>query len=392
MNGQRELHDWLFERVSTVEEDGPLMIVSVGHCSASGQVQELHSINRKNAGTIPWDDPRAFAERVAEMMYNGARRFAAGLQGTQQMALSTVHTGENAGAKQTIRQLPFLVPGAMHAGALGPLGQDAPTPAGVLATGTRWAEIAIQGAIAKDASLAQLMGGLFKDLLTRLDNVEKRGDERGQALFTLLVEFHKQMTAAQWRVLGMEVVKRATPMLPAIIGTATGTDAPQLTEPSFFDAMVESVPPEQLKMMIAGLPQPAGAVAADHLVKAQRRKAARDAEGGGSLSSFERAVADASGEAYDALQGRHKEGKANGAYVTGADSAARIVDAAKGAHVNGTNGHAPAQPTASADEKGEVLDAILASTSVDQIKMLGQAGVIPKELVDKILKIKGGTT
>jgi hypothetical protein len=169
--------------------------------------------------------------------------------------------------------------------------------------------------------------------------------------------------------------------LPAALSTLTGSDrlVPQSeVENSLFDTLLESQSPEQLNELLGTVSASPGggalsAILADHLVRAQKRKAARAREHQELMSglperSFEEGEDDAAGRAIHALAGKPAE--ANGA----------------SAKTNGhTNGHARETPKATATaptgEAGAMgadamLDVMLATLNdgeIDQVAMMFSA-------------------
>ncbi len=354
--GRDEIRDWLRERISDVEQDGGLSLVGCSHFNAAGAEVPIDVLSAKAAGT--WGDP----EKMADRLYSIARRHCGGLTGSQQLQLSAVYGSTG----RPSRYLPFLIAGASHISGPNGLSTEPPTMTGAMSQGMRLTEIHAQGNFAMTASLMTAAGQMISQLMTREQNIMKLADDRGAALSNVLTLWQQQQMSREIRALVIDGARKLLPLLPALAGTTTGLDVPQdVAEASFFDAMVEAYSPQQLQAYVSTLAAPANGVAADMLVKAQRRKAARDAERAREVS-YDQASADAAGEAFAALRGRPQTTASNG---HSPDVGARILDRL------GTNGHANGHgkvepPNAETMDDATILTTMLESltdTEVDQV-------------------------
>jgi hypothetical protein len=261
MNTIDDIRAWARERFEDVREEGGLALIGLVHYSANGSENALHVMSSK----MPAD--RWNPDAVATTMDAIASRDARGYSGVQQYRCicSYGSTGKPNGGS-----LPFQRVGGLTHGPLpgGGYATEGPHPTGIVATGQRWGELAIQQAGAKDQLITGLMGGLLDKVLARLDRTERLADERGQATMNVLIEFHKVVQASQMRMLLVEGAKKVMPLLPALAGTTLGLDVPtSVAEDSYFATLVASFTPAQ---------HPAYAPLLRELTRATRRRRARD--------------------------------------------------------------------------------------------------------------------
>jgi hypothetical protein len=261
-----------------------------------------------------------------------------------------------------------------------------------MAQAQRLLEVLAQGFFGQVGHVMTTMQQNNDRLMTRLDNTEKRSDERWLALQNLLVEQQKLALATQVRTLAIEAGRKLLPLLPAAVSTVTGSDLiPQpAVEESVFDTIVENVAPEKIPEALNAIASAMGSgaadggplvgVLADQLVRAQRRKAARDAETkrllDGGAPSMAAAEADAMGHAYRALQNHPSAPSPTTTSIVGA----------------ATNSHAmpPTSTGATAAVEGDaatanaaIVEGLLARSNPEQIRML--TPMLGAELVDQIL-------
>lgn len=370
-----EIIAWHVERGAEVTEAGKLTLIALTRFAGNGTEVEIHAVRIADTGT---DLPK-----LGEAMETIATRDARGLGGVNLYQLAAVYgtTGKPS------RFLPFRRAGALTSGA-GPGGglqTEGPTPTGIVGTGQRWGELAIQQAGAKDVLITNVMGQLIDKLVTRLETSEKRSDERWLALhnsYTAMMDMSMKM---QLRALGIEAAKKILPILPAGLSTLTGSDdlVPQrLVEESVFDAIVERVPPETFPEALAALSNTLGgagdagpimAILTDQLARARKRKAARDLENGGPVS-YQIGERDAAGQVRRALRGGEPP-------KTEEDLAAERVAAGLAAKANGkAEANAP-----KADDTGDaVIDRLLAAAGPMADTMLDGLAAQDPELAKRM--------
>lgn len=324
-------------------EHGAPAIVAAFRYMANGQELEVDAVSSKG----PSD--RWTPEKVAERIEAVITRDARGLPGVTQYQICVCYGTNPKPQKflplQRLGQTAYHHPG-------GGLATESATPTGVAQIGARWGELAIQQAGAKDQLITGLLGQLLDKLSVRLSESEKRSDERADALMQVLTLWQQQQVSTQVRALMLDGARRLLPLLPALAGATTGLAVPtDVAESSFFDAMVEAYPPEQLKAYVASLTPPANAVAADLLLKAQKRKQRRQADQQTRLS-YDEASEDAAGQAWRALSGRT---------APDLEPAARIVKALDQHDAQQkTNGQSNGHTTKVTDDGAALLDELIA--------------------------------
>jgi hypothetical protein len=357
-----DIKAWAAERFADVREAGSLSVVVLLHYNAAGQEVELHSVTAK-AGAERWN-----ADAVATIADQLATRHARGLTGVQQFQLVAAY---GQGGKP-VAPLPFQRAGGLTHGPLpgGGLATEAPTPSGITQLSMRWGELAIQQAGAKDQAITTMMGTLLQASWARNGAVEKQLDDTRENFMKLAIEYHKVAQQSALRSLLIRGAEKVIPLLPAAAGALTGARVDQhVAENSFFDSMVESYTPEQLKAYVDSMKQPAKATAAKMLVDAQRRKEARESESRrAALADPEAEVLD---DAYRSIAGepRNANGKAE------APPKVEVPNASK-----------TSSGTASEGDKIAVLDALLGQVSTEQLALLEP--VLGAELTAKVRAIK----
>jgi hypothetical protein len=340
MIGRDEIRDRIREAKADVELEGGLAMIGLSHFNSAGQEVPVDVVTSKSGEVFA--DP----EKAADRFYNFARRHAAGLSGAQQFQLAFCYG--NSGKPQ--RTQPFLMAGASAIHGAHGLSTEAPTGMGQTQQAMRLLEILAQGSFSQVGHVTGTMATLLDKLSARLEASEKRSDERAGALMNVLTVWQQQQVATQVRALMLDGARRILPLLPALASATTGLDVPtDVAEASFFDAMVEAYPPEQLKAYVSSLTPPANAVAADMLLKAQRRKQQRATDQQSALT-YDEASADAAGNAWRALGGRP---------APDPNPAARIVKGLEQHEQQKTNGQSNGHMKA-ADDGAALLDELIA--------------------------------
>lgn len=399
-NNTTDISEFLADHINTTVEGegpgtGPVQVVALMHHGATET--EVRSMEPKSPN---WGDPY----KMAEILDARAAQYAKGIVGggAQQFTIVIARNGGKACAT-----FPFIRVGAPNfTGSGGGFATEPATATGAMQQSMRLHEIQAQGAFALTQGLVSTMKGLLDSTVNRLDTTEKRSDERWLALQNLLLEWQKQSMNSQMRALLIEGGRKLLPLLPAGIATLTGAELPQqVIDDSLTDTLVENFEPAKLQEMLGTFAQaspeagPFVGVLADHLVRAQRRKAARDAEThrltSGAPTSFANAEADAAGAAYRALSNRQDQPS---------PAAKRLVQATQQPPTNG-NGHAPApvatpspQP-ASANDDTAVIEAFFARLGPTAEVMFGMMDDKDPDLAKRLrarhaewtAKIAGGT-
>jgi len=387
-NGKDDIAQFLSEHVGVVVEgEGPgtgaVQVVALFHIAAAETEIQSMAPGRGAA----WGD----VDKMADVFDAVATRHARGIVGggAQQFTLVVVRSGGKPCAV-----FPFIRVGAqaiqgMGVGGVsggGSLATEPPNAMGAMAMAMRLLETHAQGNFGLTTALATTMRTLVDSLTARLDSTEKRSDERWLALQNLLLEWQKQSMNSQMRALAVEAARKLLPLVPAGLATLTGAELPQnVVEDSLVDTLVENYPPERLQEMLGSMAAaspdsgPFVGVLADHLVRAQRRKAARDAEtkrllNDPTLPTVAVAEADAAGAAYNALRGQQDRP---------APAAKRLMEAAQKAPSGGPKPEAPPSGDAEGADAA-IVEQLLRKTDPAQIRML--APMLGQELVDKIMQ------
>ena len=344
------IRDWIHEMQTDVELEGGLAILGLLHHNGQGQEVPIQAISNKAQGGGKWGN----ADALADMFDACATRHALGCVGggAQQF---TLHACFGTSGKPT-RMIPFGKMGLAHHGGIsgGGLGSEPATGTGALSQSMRLLEVLANGSFSQVQHVTTTQAQLVDKLAGRLDVVEKRSDERWLALQNLLLQWMNQSASLQLRALGIEAGRKLLPLLPAAVSTLTGSDKlipERAVEDSLFDTLLENQSPEQLQELLSTLSSSSGggplaAIIAAHLLRAKKRKAARDREthelvAGSPPRSYEEAENDAAGVAIRALSGKPVEAKTSG--------------------TNG-NGHARVQPKTEVPEAGSMdADAVLST-------------------------------
>lgn len=383
-NDRVAIAEFLAEHLSVVIEGegpgtGPVGVVALMHHAGSNE-SEVKSFTSQSP---VWGD----ADKMAEIIDAKASTHAKGIVGggAQQY---TIVVSRNTG--KACATFPLIRVGASNfTGGGGGFATEPATATGAMQQSMRLHEIQAQGAFALTQGLVSTMKGLLDATVSRLEVTEKRSDERWLALQNLLLEWQKQSMNSQMRSLLIEGARKMLPLLPAGLATLTGAELPQnIVDESLMDTLVTNFEPAKLQEMLGTMAQaspeagPFVGVLADHLVRAQRRKAARDAETNrlvseGPMPSFANAEADAAGAAYRALS--------NNPVPPPSPIAKRLVQVTQ-VNANGNSAHVPAQtaPKPVSGVDAAIVEGLLQKTSIEQIQMV--SSLLGPELAEMVMK------
>jgi len=310
MNDYAAIDGWIDEQLKTVEEPGSCSTISLMHYQNGGAVEaELYTLK---SGGPKWTT----SHEMATLFDTIATRHARGLPGTQCFQLVATF---GASGKAT-RFLPFARTGALNFGGASPAAgmltsEPSGSPAGLTATATRWGELSIQGASAKDTAATQVLLALVKDLHQKNSDLQGQFGTMFNGYLKLLGDVHTQQQESAIKVI---VAKRNAAafhellrMAPGLANAISGTEVfPMAQGDSSLIRGLLNMPPEQIAAMAqaaanAGPEQAAFAAALmqrlnqlkaqDEAEAEQLRELQREARGG-ATASYADAEVDAAGQ------------------------------------------------------------------------------------------------